>query len=114
MNLLNKKVLFYFKKGYKIAGYGAPTKVTLLLHLSQLTKNEVSYLIEDNSLKVGRYTPRASIPIFSFDELKSRKPDILIIFAWNFADDIIKKLKETVDWELKCIIPLPEYNEKLI
>ena len=114
MSLLNQKVLLYFKEGYKIAGYGAPTKVTLLLHLSKLTKNEVSYLIEDNLLKVGRYTPKASIPIFSFDELKSRKPDILIIFAWNFADDIITKLKEIVDWKLKFIIPLPEYEEKLL
>ena len=111
MNLLNQKVLFYSKEGYEIAGYGAPTKVTLLLHLSKLTKKEVSYLIEDNLLKVGRYTPRASIPIFSFDELKSRKPEILIIFAWNFADDIIKKLKEIVDWKLKCIVPLPKYKE---
>ena len=114
MKLLNQKVLFYSKEGCKIAGYGAPTKVTLLLHLSKLTKNEVSYLIEDNILKVGRYTPRASIPIVSLDELKSRKPEIIIIFAWNFADDIIKKLKEIVDWKLKCIVPLPEYKEKVL
>ena len=48
------------------------------------------------------------------DELKSRKPEIIIIFAWNFADDIIKKLKEIVDWKLKCIVPLPEYKEKVL
>ena len=107
MKLLNQKVLLYSKEGCKIAGYGAPTKVTLLINLSKLTKNEVSYLIEDNILKVGRYTPRASIPIFSLEELKSRKPEIIIIFAWNFADDIIEKLSKIVPWDCRFIIPLP-------
>ena len=111
MHSFQEKIIKYVSKGHLVAGYGVPTKSTLLLSLSSLSSKEISFMVEDNSLKIGKYLPSTGIPIFSIDKLKTIKPNIIIIFAWNFADEIISKLRTYVDWELKCIIPLPEYIE---
>ena len=111
MNSLNSHVVNYQKQKLRIAGYGAPTKITLLMELSKLNEKNIDFILEDNPLKVSKYLPISAIPILSINELHKKKPDIIIIFAWNFAEDIINKLRGLVSWKLKCIIPLPNYRE---
>ncbi|MBI96829.1 hypothetical protein CL656_06775 [bacterium] len=101
----------YVMAGHTIAGYGVPTKATLLLTLSNLNINQIPYIVEDNSLKVGRFLPITGIPIFNVDELEIKKPEIIIIFAWNFANDIVEKLRKFVNWKCKIIVPLPYCKE---
>ena len=60
---------------------------------------------------MNKFLPHNSIPICDLDKFKNEKPSILIILAWNFSDDILNKLRTFVDWNLKCIVPLPEYKE---
>ena len=88
-NLINKKI----KKGFSVIGYGAPTKATLLLHTANLGPDEISFIVDDNALKIDKYLQNGVI-IKSFKELKKIKGKILIvILAWNFYEDIINKLK---------------------
>ncbi len=101
----------YASLSKKIVGYGVPTKATLLLSLAGLDISHIPYFIEDNPLKVNRYLPGLGIPIFPLDKLYQDKPDVIIIFAWNFSEDIIKKLRDTVDWDVVCITPLPSCVE---
>ena len=96
------------KSDYLIAGYGAPTKASLLLSMANLGINEISFIIEDNELKVGRYLPKTGIPVVSIKELRKKKPNLILILAWNFAEDIITKLRANVDRPMKCVVPLPE------
>ena len=114
MNILRSKIIEYKNKDLSVVGYGAPTKATLLLHLSNLSNKEIDYIYEDNILKNGRYLPCTGIPIISINNIKLTKPKIIVIFAWNFADEIILKLSSIVSWEVKCIIPLPVYKELII
>jgi len=44
-----------------------------------------------------------NIPIKSKDVLDSDKPDVILILAWNFADDIIKNNQALVDRGIKFI-----------
>lgn len=111
MKNLNKLTQKYFLDGKKIAGYGCPTKATLLMKLSNLNETIIQYVVEDNDLKVGRFMPKTGIEIISFEQLLINKPDVLIIFAWNFSDDILNKLKKIVNWNLVCIVPLPNLIE---
>ena len=113
MKSFEDKVNKYFKNGFKIVGYGVPTKATLLLELSNLSILQVPFIVEDNIHKVGRYLPKFAIPIYGLQKLLDYKPDIIIIFAWNFSDEIIQKLSNQIDWKCKCIIPLPYYKEVL-
>ena len=64
-------------------------------------------IIEDSPLKQGLFTPGSHIPITSSDILKTEIPDYLMIFAWNYSDEIIKKVEDKYQ-KLNYIIPMPE------
>ena len=108
MQSLNKIVTEYYNKGFTIIGYGAPTKATLLLKLAGLTEGIISYIYEDNEHKVDRYLPKTSIIIRSSLDLDNLPPkNVIVILAWNFAEDIIKNIKSKVKKTTIVIIPLP-------
>ena len=102
--LVNNKI----SRGNIIAGYGAPTKAILLLKLAKLNSKHIKFIVEDNKLKVGRFLPKKNIPIKNFNYLINNPPDIIVILAWNFTNDIIKNLKKTTNRKIKVIVPLPE------
>ena len=97
------------ESGHSIAGYGAPTKSTTLMNHFELGNHFIDYIIDDNELKQGKYSPLLHIPIVSKKELeKDSKPDFLIILAWNFAESIIEKVKNDENFDGSYIIPLPK------
>ena len=104
---LKNQILNIKNLGTPIIGYGAPTKATLLLEIATLTNKEVDFIIEDNQLKIGKYLPKHGIKIKSFNELKKFKKLCVVIFAWNFANDILKKLK-SLKLDIIVLIPLPK------
>ena len=108
MSVLGKIVKNAVSEGLSIVGYGAPTKATLLLKLSGLSANQLDYVVEDNELKVGRFLPGTALEIKHSSCLETARPDIIIVFAWNFYDDIIKKLQRNLSYEPEIICPLPE------
>jgi SAM-dependent methyltransferase len=108
-----REVFLKYKSKYDISyAYGAPTKATLLLKMLKLDNNDISFVVDDNKLKVNRFMPLTNIPIKSSDEIEFDKSAVIILFAWNFADDIIKKIKEQYKVEATIILPLP--NLKVI
>ena len=95
-------------KGKTIAAFGAPAKATTLMYQFNLNQNYIDFIIDDSPLKQGLYSPGLHIPVFSSMAIKEKKPDYLIILAWNFADPIIKKNQEFLLEGGHFIIPLPE------
>jgi SAM-dependent methyltransferase len=91
-----------------IAGFGAPTKATLLMQMADIGHDDIAYVAEDNALKAGRFLPGTGVPILLTSHLLSNPPDVLVIFAWNFADDIIGKIRGRLGKPVEVIIPLPE------
>lgn len=101
-------VLALKREGKRIAGYGAPAKASTLLNFCQLTAHHLDYIVEDNPLKQGLYQPGTHIPVVDSEHLTAHLPDYLIILAWNFAPEILAKVKPLMDQGMKCIVPLPE------
>ena len=95
-------------KGKLCYAYGSPTKATLLLKISKLSNNDIEFVVEDNEYKVGSYLPKIGIPVLSIDKLNFNKSCVILILAWNFSEDIIKKLKKLYKVPIKIIIPLPK------
>jgi len=65
-------------------------------------------LVDDSPLKQGLFTPGTHIPVQPSSMLDEKRPDYILILAWNFADEILKKTKKYADAGVKFIIPLPE------
>jgi len=96
------------KLGYSIAGYGSPAKCTTLMYHFNLDSKLIDFIVEDNPLKQGLYTPGMHIPVMSSEELFNKFPDYTIILAWNFTELIIKNNMEYLNKGGKFIIPLPD------
>ena len=82
-NLKNLK-----KKYPNIVGYGAPAKASTTLNYFNI-KEEIDFIVEDNSLKHGKFIPGVNIPIVSKKKIKDKNSAILVL-AWNFFDEIKK------------------------
>jgi len=105
---LQKLVHSLKNKGYSIAGFGAPTKATTLMAHFGIDENILDFIVDDNPLKQGLYTPITHIPILSANELYKRKPDYVLILAWNFAKPIMKMHIKYSKEIGKFILPMPE------
>lgn len=80
------------ENNHKIIGYGAAAKGMTLLNY---TKAELDYIVDDNKLKQGRFTPGSSVPIVAFEDLPINADDkvVFVPLAWNFFDEISTKIK---------------------
>ena len=103
-----QKLVYELKANNKsIAGFGAPTKATTLMSHFGIDENILDFIVDDNPLKQGLYTPISHIPVLSADELYERKPDYVLILAWNFADPIMKNHKKYSEEIGQFILPMP-------
>jgi SAM-dependent methyltransferase len=93
---LKNAISAYRAEGYVIAGYGAAAKGMTLLNFGNI---QLDFIIDDNPLKQGRYTPGTRIPVVSIDMLDECE-DLNVAFvplAWNFFDEIKGKIKTKRD-----------------
>jgi len=106
------KLVKYIKgikeQGKIVAGYGAPAKGNTLLNFCKIGHEYVDYIVDDNPLKIGLFTPGTHIPVVSSENLDKKRPDYILILAWNFAEEILNKTKKYAEAGVKFIIPLPE------
>jgi hypothetical protein len=98
-------------RGGSVAGFGAPAKLTTLMHEFGLGRESVDFVIDDSRWKQGLYTPGTHIPVVDSAELYARKPECCVVFAWNFADSIVKKHAAYADQGGRFLVPLPELRE---
>jgi C-methyltransferase C-terminal domain len=92
--------------GKTVAAYGASTTTTTLLYHFELT-TRLSFIVDDNTLKQGLFSPGAHIPVLPSAELAARKPDIVVILAWFYAEPIIHRNAEYIRNGGTFLVPLP-------
>ncbi len=93
--------------GKRIAGVSAPAKGMTLLNYCKIDGDILDFITEASTLKIGKFTPGAHIPVVSDEELLNTQPDYALLLGWNFAKDIIEKLSEYSARGGKFIIPIP-------
>jgi SAM-dependent methyltransferase len=93
--------------GKSVAAYGAPAKATTLMHQFELDGETIRYVIDDNPLKQGLFTPGLGIPVVASEVLEDDPPDYLVLLAWNFADAIIAKSRDYLSTGGRFVVPLP-------
>lgn len=100
------------KKKKKIVGYGAPAKGNTFLNYCKITTKDIWYIVDSTPFKQGLFLPGTHIPIYHENKLLSDTPDYIVILAWNFAEEIIKKNASLRKKGVKFI--LPHQNFKVI
>jgi hypothetical protein len=94
-------------EGRKIGAFGAPAKATTLMFHFGIGPELIDFIIDDSPLKQGLYSPGLHIPVLPASAIVEKKPDYLVILAWNFARPIIEKNQAFRDAGGRFIVPLP-------
>jgi len=91
-----KLILEKFKLNGKLFAYGASARSSTLMNYAKIDNRYVDFIIDQNKLKEGYYTPGSSIKILRFNKVSKlvRKYKFMILLAWNFKTEIQKFLSK--------------------
>ncbi len=96
------------RAGKSIAAYGAAAKGNTLLNYCGIKNDLISYVVDANPHKKGKWLPASHIPVVDEELLKDDKPDFIIILPWNLKDEITNQLSYIKEWDGKFVIAIPE------
>eukprot|EP00667_Euglena_gracilis_P002638 EG_transcript_2641 len=96
-------------EGKVIVGYGASGRATILCSYYRVDQDIISYFIDDGPSKQGKLTPGNHLHILQPDLLYTHPaPDYVVLFAWTYADAILKQHQRYLQSGGKFIVPLPQ------
>ena len=101
--LLNLK-----KQGLTVAGYGAAAKGNTLLNYCGINSDLISYIVDRNPAKQGKFLPGSHIPVLSESIFETMPPNVVIIFPWNLKDEIKLQLSAQLGSDVKFMVTVPE------
>ena len=93
--------------GKRIIGYGASARSSTLLNFCGIDHRHLDLIVDRSRLKHELYTPGTDIRITDAAEGFIRHPDIVLLLAWNFRDEIVAQIQADQGWHGEVIVPLP-------
>lgn len=106
--VLCEQVVALREQGMSVAAYGAAAKGSVLLNYCGLNAEQVDFVVDRSPHKQGRLMPGVHVPVIAPDELMMRRPDVALLLAWNFAEEIMTQQSAYRDAGGKFLIPIPE------
>jgi hypothetical protein len=101
----------YKNQGNKIIGYGASARSSTMLNYCGIDGQYLECVADRAELKHGKLTPGTDLMIVSPSDAFLAKPDIILLLAWNFKDEILNQIQNEFGWSGDVIIPLPNDPE---
>ena len=92
-NLLKKIKPLSSKKKIMIFGCGAKT-LSIFSGFTENISTHIDGVIDSDPNKQGLYIPNTSIQVFSLSQSLKRKPEVIIILALSYVDEIKKIVKK--------------------
>ena len=109
-NQFHNKLIEYKLNNKSIIGVGATAKSSTILNFAKIDSNIIDFIIDENPMKIGLFTPGSNILITDFSILKTiNKDTIIMIIAWNFYNEILEKIKIKLK-EYKITFPIEILN----
>ncbi|MBL68589.1 MAG: methyltransferase [Verrucomicrobiales bacterium] len=95
-------------EGKRLAAYGAAAKGAVLMNYCGLDSRQIDFVADRSPHKQGRLMPGVRVPIKEPGALREKRPDVVLLLAWNFADEIQSQQSEYRELGGRFLIPLPE------
>lgn len=95
--------------GKRIVGLGASHSTTTLMYHFRLHEF-VDYLVDDNDLKHGTFSPGKHVPVHPTSKLYGDRPDVALVLAWQHAESILDRHARFLKQGGTFCVPLPELN----
>jgi hypothetical protein len=94
--------------GKMVVGYGAAAKGMSMIQFCELDERLVSYVADKSTMKIGKLAPGSHIPIVSPERMRADPVDVVVVFAWNFAREILAQEQALRDRGVRFLHPIPE------
>ena len=73
-----------------------------------LTADDVEFVADRSPHNQGKLMPGVHVPVVSAEELVKRAPEVTLLLAWNFADEILRQQTAYREAGVHYLIPVPE------
>lgn len=94
-------------EGKTVAAFGASAKSTVWINACKFTRRDISFICDSTPQKMWRLSPGSDIPIVDEGALLREAPDYVILFAWNFVTEVLRKHVDFTNRGGKFIVPVP-------
>lgn len=108
-NMSELKALVWGAKGEgkRIAALGASAKSTVWISACEFSRKHISFIADNTPQKQFMNSPGTDIPILDEGAIMRELPDYVIVFCWNFRDEVLSKFAEARRQGVKFIFPVP-------
>jgi len=96
------------RQGKRVAAYGAAAKGNTLINYAGIRHDLISFVVDRNPAKQGKYMPGSRIPIVDESLLKQEKPDYVVILPWNLKQEVMRQLHYIKSWSGCFVTGIPE------
>jgi SAM-dependent methyltransferase len=96
------------RQGKIVAGYGAAAKGNTLMNYAGIRPDLISFVVDRNPAKQGKYMPGSRIPIVDEAALKHARPDYVVILPWNLKAEVIEQLAYIREWSAQFVTAVPK------
>ena len=93
-------------KDERICAFGASARSSTILNAISSQATRILSIAENNPRKWGKFSPGVGLPIESVEMMLSKKPDLIILFPFNFKTEILEQLSR-VGWSGPVLLPIP-------
>lgn len=94
-------------QGKSVVAYGAAAKGNTLLNYSGVDSNLLSFVVDRNPAKQGKFLPGTRIPIVDEAHLHKEHPNYVVILPWNLKTEITEQLSYIRKWDGKFVTFVP-------
>lgn len=115
ISALKDNILFKIKefkdKNLPVIAYGAPAKAFTMFSFFNLDSSSIKYCVDTTATKQGKTFPVSFIPIVSENDIDNSTNKLILVNAWNYKDEIIKKSSRIFKSGDLLLFPLPNLEE---
>jgi SAM-dependent methyltransferase len=96
------------RQGKTVVAYGAAAKGNTLINYAGIRPDLISFVVDRNPAKLGKYMPGSRIPIMDEAKLQETKPDYVVILPWNLRTELTQQLAYIKEWGGKLVTAVPD------
>jgi 2-polyprenyl-3-methyl-5-hydroxy-6-metoxy-1,4-benzoquinol methylase len=106
INRLVSTVMAAKSQGRRVAGLGASAKSTVWANACHFTKKEIEFISDNTPQKQLTFSPGSEIPIVDEGAIIRELPDYVIMWCWNYREEVLLKFAAAREKGVKFIIPV--------
>ncbi len=104
---LTHMVVDLTSNGKTVCGFGASAKSTVWINACGFTKKHLKFICDSTPEKQNKFSPGSDVPIVDEGALLRELPNYAILFAWNWAETVLKNNQRYIELGGRFIVPVP-------